>query len=445
MTLSAGEPGVMNQAFEEAREHHMAGRWLEAQALYQEILDADPQHADALHLSGVLSLQNQRYPSAIELISKAIEINPAPAKYHSNLGTAFRESGQHQAALASYRRALEADPQFVDAYRNMASNYMYMGETQLARACFETALDAEPDFAHSLGGFAWLLQQEGELDRAAKLGQRAVELDPNETKLQTNLAIILLKKGDAAGAVALCDRCLAVQRECARALSIKVIALAESGQEAASSRLMDLERLISAETIAPPKSYESLTEFNRDLAERVASHPSLMPSPANHATRGGWHTGELAHDDSAPLRAFKAMLVERVIDILSMAPPDPTHPFWAMRPARFNLNIWGVVMESQGHQVSHIHPTAWMGGVYYPELPPEVADSALGPAGWIEFGRGYNDCYQKTQPQTRNVQPSEGMLVTFPAYFWHRTIPFDSAQRRVSIAFDVVPLGPAGT
>jgi hypothetical protein len=31
------------------------------------------------------------------------------------------------------------------------------------------------------------------------------------------------------------------------------------------------------------------------------------------------------------------------------------------------------------------------------------------------------------------------MLLTFPSYFWYRTLPFDSDEERISIAFDLIP------
>ena len=37
------------------------------------------------------------------------------------------------------------------------------------------------------------------------------------------------------------------------------------------------------------------------------------------------------------------------------------------------------------------------------------------------------------------VRPSVGLLVLFPSYFWHGTVPFRSHQPRLSVAFDAVP------
>ena len=49
------------------------------------------------------------------------------------------------------------------------------------------------------------------------------------------------------------------------------------------------------------------------------------------------------------------------------------------------------------------------------------------------------------------VRPVEGLLVLFPSYFYHRTIPFggdgpfDSGGTRISVAFDFVPAASTET
>ena len=437
--LSEDRQDFLQRAFALAREHHMAGRLQQAGKLYQQILAADPKHADALHLTGVLWLQRKRYAQAIDLIGQAIAIRPGQAKFHCNLGNALRDSGRNKTALASYRRALEVDPRCIDAHQNLGKAYFDAGETEAARACFERALEINPDFAPSLDGLAWVLQEQGRLDQALDAYRRALELDPNRTEFHTNMATILLKNADAEGALEVCENCLAARQQIVRCLAIKAIALAELDRGDAARALMDLDHLVETVMVDPPAPYDSVAAFNRDLAEHIANHRSLMRAPPDHATRFGWHTGELVHDDTLAIHALKTLLTDVVDQWLSDAPPDPSHPFWAAKPERYKLNLWGVVMESQGHQAPHIHPSAWIGGVYYPELPPEVDDPAQAQAGWIEFGRGHDEFYRNSAPRTRSVKPAPGLLVTFPSYFWHRTIPFHSSRRRISVAFDVVP------
>ncbi len=35
-------------------------------------------------------------------------------------------------------------------------------------------------------------------------------------------------------------------------------------------------------------------------------------------------------------------------------------------------------------------------------------------------------------------RPEEGLMMAFPSYFYHRTVPFEAAETRISIAFDVL-------
>ena len=438
-TPPAPSPSDLDTLFARARALHMAGRRREAAELYQQILQQDPRHADSLHLFGVLFLERKRYLQAAELIGQAIAANPMVAKYHSNLGTVLRESGRHEEAVAAFRRALEIEPGFIDALHNLGSACLDAGDRAGAKEAFEAALKIDGSFPHALGGLGWLLQQEGDLTRADELTRRAFDLAPAEDAFGINLASIRLKRGDAAGSLELCDRFIGQERQPIRALALKAIALAEAGEGSAARRLMDLEHLIFSEEPPPPAGYSGMAAFNRDLTKLVAGHSTLMRSPPSHATRSGWHTGELAQEDHPAIRGLRALIEGEIARRTANNETEPNCPFASRAPERYKLNIWGVVMESQGHQIAHIHPSAWLSGVYYPSLPPEVASGEEG-AGWIEFGRGDEDFYHATAPVTRMIRPREGLLVTFPSFFWHRTIPFESAARRTSVAFDVVPV-----
>ena len=55
---------------------HQQGQIEEAEAAYRQILAAEPDHAGALHLLGVIRQQQGRHEEALELIGRAISVNP---------------------------------------------------------------------------------------------------------------------------------------------------------------------------------------------------------------------------------------------------------------------------------------------------------------------------------------------------------------------------------
>ena len=60
-------------------------------------------------------------------------------------------------------------------------------------------------------------------------------------------------------------------------------------------------------------------------------------------------------------------------------------------------------------------------------------------AGGFEAGRPPQELGLKARFPSRTIKPQEGMMVLFPAYLYHATVPFNSRQRRISIAFDALP------
>ena len=90
--------------------------------IYRQILAAQPQHADALHLLGVIALQVGRNDVAAEMIGKAVAISPGAAAYHSNLGLAPGKLGHAVEAIESHRRAVQLQPDFAEAYCNLAND-----------------------------------------------------------------------------------------------------------------------------------------------------------------------------------------------------------------------------------------------------------------------------------------------------------------------------------
>ncbi len=117
---------------------------------------------------------------------------------------------------------------------------------------------------------------------------------------------------------------------------------------------------------------------------------------------------------------------------------DDDHPYLASKPTDWTLTLWATVLDRDGHQAAHVHPTGWLSGVYYVAVP-EPAPDAPEKSGWIEFGRPPDELGLRRDPSVHALGPTPGLMLLFPSYFYHRTMPFTGAGQRVSIAFDLMP------
>jgi tetratricopeptide (TPR) repeat protein len=109
----------MNADLTTAWESHQAGRSADAARGYQNLLTRQPDHADALHLFGVLHYQNGYFGRAVELIGRAVAVQPEAAAYHANLAEAHRALGQNQQAIDSCQTALRLQPDYPEALNNL--------------------------------------------------------------------------------------------------------------------------------------------------------------------------------------------------------------------------------------------------------------------------------------------------------------------------------------
>src|SRR5271165_6605015 len=90
-----------------ATELHLKGEASAAEALYVQVLRAQPRHAGALHMLGLLATQARNAQRAYEFISESIAIDPNQPIAHCNLGNALMKLGRHAEALEFFDRALD--------------------------------------------------------------------------------------------------------------------------------------------------------------------------------------------------------------------------------------------------------------------------------------------------------------------------------------------------
>lgn len=152
--------------FQQAMQAHRAGSVASARLLYEQVLERAPDHADALHLYGVLEGLLQNNERALELILRAVAINPLEPMFHNNLGNVYSSLDRLDAAEAHYRRTIELDPGRYDAINNLAVLLGRRGDLQGAEQSFRALLEVAPGFANARQNLANILLRSGRLHEA---------------------------------------------------------------------------------------------------------------------------------------------------------------------------------------------------------------------------------------------------------------------------------------
>lgn len=167
-TLFARAPdfsaSLADSAFREAVAHHQQGRLAEAEQLYKRVLELQDDHVAALNFLGVLAYQLEDPARSVELIAKAIALDPSQPGFHSNLALSLNAVGRARDAIASCDRAIALDPGCVEAHSNKGNSLWGMGERAEALASYARALAIDPGHAQTHWNEGFLRLQIGEFD-----------------------------------------------------------------------------------------------------------------------------------------------------------------------------------------------------------------------------------------------------------------------------------------
>ena len=187
-------------AFAEAIAHHRAGRLDLAEAGYRTILASSPQHADALHLLGVIAHQRGNHARAVELIGRAISLRPNEPSFASNLADAYRGLGKFAEAEQFCRQALLLQPGNLDAQLNLGRIYQSVKRWSEAESAFQHALKLNPNDARGYFYLGELQREMGRIHESIESYRRAVERNPKHAHALCQLGRQLITVGEVAAA-----------------------------------------------------------------------------------------------------------------------------------------------------------------------------------------------------------------------------------------------------
>lgn len=415
--------------------HFNLGALLQQQGLlqeagkhYRQAVAQQPGFAEAwanwgtvLQLAGDLSAAEDCY-------RKALALNP-DARGYFNLGTVLYGQGEHPAAIEAFREALRLDPQFAGAWNDLGETYRDQGNMEEAVRCYREALKAEPNHARANYNLGESYSLSDQLEQAIpyfaasdfadaeervaqclyKTGQfEAFKRRLDEWVEQGRHASILMGTLSTHYAINFCrDN---PYRFCRSPMDFvqhtHIAELSDSGNPLLQELLHDIKSLQIAERKQGRLYYGIQSAGN--LLQR--SEPSFRKLAELILAKVRAYQKHFSACDDALIRLFPKQL-------------------------EFSSS-WYLRMKQGGYLTSHIHEEGWISGCVYLQLP----DKGDGHEGSFEYGTDGDD-YPRLHDDflCRIVDQVVGDLVLFPSSLFHRTIPFQSDQERVCVAFDIKP------
>jgi protein involved in temperature-dependent protein secretion len=416
------------------------------------------------HNRAVALRVDERFDDALAAIETTLRLGPPRPESRLMRAHILCDLGQFDEAVDTYQKLLFDHPDIINGHQTLSSLLPQIGRRPEALESYKVALSKRPDvgmlwvsafaMARGLGDWSALLAfaHEAEarfgkdtlitvyhalalsglaLDAEARdMLSDAIAVEPGYAPARTTLAHVLTRLGDyeAAEAEVLLATAITPHDQAAWALLSAIWRVRSDPREA---WLADYDRHVIV-TDVPGVGWHA-------LGENLKRRHRAFTAPGDQSLRGGTQTrGILFNSPSPDIQHLKHVIVAAAGVMLAQLPKDPTHPFLSRNTGNIDfVGSWSVRLRSQGFHISHMHPEGWLSSALYIDLPPEVDGN--GDAGALGFGVPDTALNLNFEPR-RIVRPKVGQLVIFPSYLWHGTLPFESAQDRLTVAFDAIPV-----
>ncbi len=366
---------------------------------------------------------------------EAIRRAPVYVEAHRELAQlVWMRTANTGASLAALDRAIRANPQANPLVSVRASILHHAGDTQAAYAILDDALRTMPGDAALQVQAAQLAADCGRPAGALAHAEQAAALLPDDPVVQSALFAACLATGDVARAASVAGALVARQPDDQRALAYQATAWRLLG-EPCYGQLYDYASLVRGWRMDTPDGWASLADYLADLARVLDRLHPYKAHPLDQSLRHGSQAANLLTSEDPVIRAFFQAVdgpIRRHLAGLGRG-GDPVR---RRNTGGYRFHgAWSVRLRPGGYHTDHIHPEGWLSSACYIALPDMAG---AGQEAWIKFGQPGIPTVPLLGAE-HVIEPEPGLLVLFPSYMWHGTVPFTSAGQRLSVAFDLIP------
>lgn len=198
---------------------HQAGALAEARQTYDQLLLAEPEHAEAHYLMGMLHWQEQDLPRAMLFLEQAVNLKPDSIRYRSHFADLLRVLGEPAKALPHYQYLIEESPQNADFYNTLGSIFQELGDFAQAEVAYQKAIRLHPLHPEAVYNLANLWQERGDWRRAIHYYKQTIRIHPGHVEGHFNMGVVWQTQEKFERAVTCYERALELSPDHFRGLS----------------------------------------------------------------------------------------------------------------------------------------------------------------------------------------------------------------------------------
>lgn len=415
-----------------------AGRNAEAGRIAADLLSRGQRSAPLYRAQARSLMALGDYGRAETALRAALQLAPASVNVHDDLARlVWMRTGDAAQATATLDQALRRFAGSDALWAAKAAILQGAGDPHGAYACLadRAARSGAPPTLLVRAGLAAL---EFDPALACGLALRALAVLPDDGPARKLLAASRLGVGDAAAALPLCEALRAAEPDDQYLIALQTTAW-RMLDDARYAAWCDYPTWAVPYRLDAPPGWNSIGDFLADLQRHLgALHDALRHRLLFQSLRHGTETvGDLARTTDPMVQAlFKAFDVP-IRDYMGRLRCGP-RPLRRRAYTAYRFNgAWSVRLHAAGFHRNHVHPRGWISSACYIALPPSVSRTRCR-EGVLTFG----EPGLLTAPALcaqYDILPEPGMLVLFPSYFWHGTVPFAGHGARLTVAFDAIP------
>ena len=166
---------------------HNQGELDRAEAIYRQVLAVDANNFFALNFSGCICREKKRFDEGIDLLSRAVSLQPGNPDAVYNLGNVFKDAERLDDAISCYEKALRLRAEYPEALNNLGMCLKEVDRYEHAEIVLKRAVSMQPGLAGAWLNLGNTLKEQEKFEESIASYRKAIEMKPNFAGAWLNL------------------------------------------------------------------------------------------------------------------------------------------------------------------------------------------------------------------------------------------------------------------